>query len=93
MKFEWDENKNLINIQKHSLSFKLASLVFDDPLHLSKLERAENNEERWQTVGNIGGQLIILVAHTYKTENNEEIIRIISARKATKFERKAYEDR
>ena len=47
-------------------------------------------EERWQTVGLVGGSVILPVAHTYIDEGDEEVIRIISARKATPGERKAY---
>jgi len=47
-------------------------------------------EERWQTLGAIGGEVVVLVAHTHVEEDGEEVIRIISARKATPLERKAY---
>jgi len=49
-------------------------------------------EERWQTLGMIGGAVVVLVAHTYREEAGEDVIRIISARKATSFERRAYEE-
>jgi len=88
---EWDENKNKTNLKKHGLSFEVAQWVFDDPLHISRQDRHTNGEERWQTLGNIGGLSIILVAHTVDDNKGNEIIRIISARKATKHERKHYE--
>lgn len=91
MKFTWDENKNAINKAKHGISFETAKLVFNDPLHISIQDRYENGEERWQTLGLINGVAVILVAHTAYEENHTEIIRIISARKATKQERKCYE--
>jgi len=47
-------------------------------------------EERWQTLGLVGGMVILLVAHTFYEENGEEIVRIISARKATPGERRIY---
>jgi uncharacterized protein len=78
-------------LQKHGLDFATASLVFDDPFALSIQDRFENNEERWQTLGVVGGIVIILVAHTMDTNADEEVIRIISARKATKNEREKYE--
>ncbi len=88
----WDERKNTINQQKHSLSFEAASLVFEDPLHVTKLERIENHEQRYQTIGQANGLVLILVAHTWRElESGEEHIRIISARRATKIERKIYE--
>ncbi len=91
MRFEWDETKNRINQQKHGLDFETASLVFDDPNALSVQDRFENGEERYQTIGMIESILVVLVAHTFETKENTEIIRIISARKATRAERKSYE--
>lgn len=91
MKFIWDENKNRINKSKHGISFETAKLVFDDPLHISIQDRHENGEERWQTLGLVSGMAIILVAHSIVEENNVELIRIISARKATKLEVACYE--
>ena len=94
MRYEWDENKNERNLEKHGLSFETASLVFDDPNALSIPDRIENGEERWQTIGMIENIVIVMVAHTIKleTESQEEIIRIISARKATRAERREYEE-
>lgn len=91
MKFTWDNNKNAINKAKHGISFDTAKLVFDDPFHISIQDRHENGEERWQTLGLINNQIVLLVAHTIYQENHTEAIRIISARKATKQERSRYE--
>lgn len=91
MKIEWDENKNRKNKGKHGVSFETASLVFEDPLHLSKWDRIENGEERWLTIGQVGDLVILIVAHTYHENDGSESIRIISARKATKHERRRYE--
>jgi len=91
MKFTWDENKNAINKTKHGISFETAKLVFNDPLHISIQDRYENGEDRWQTLGVINGIAVVLVAHASYEENHVEIIRIISARKATQQERKSYE--
>jgi len=71
-------------------AFETAQLVFDDPLDLSRPDTEENGEERWQTIGVIEG-VVVLVAHTYREEDHEEVVRIISARKATKQERRHYE--
>lgn len=89
--FEWDVNKAVSNFKKHKIRFEEAVLVFDDPFSISKQDRFENNEERWQTVGSIGGILIILVAHTVRIEGKVEILRIISARPLDKKERSRYE--
>jgi len=90
MRFEWDEVKNRRNLEKHKISFETAMLVFDDPYARSVQDRVVDGEERWQTVGMIKG-LVILVAHGYREEGGEEVIRIISARRATPAERRVYE--
>lgn len=90
--FSWDETKNQSNQRKHGLSFELAKRVFDDPFHISRQDRDEDGELRWQTIGMVGDVVLILVAHTmHQTTTGEEHIRIISARRATKLERKIYE--
>jgi len=91
MIIKWDETKNRLNQKKHTLSFETAQLVFDDPLHISIQDRYTKGEERWQTLGSIGGITVLLVAHTLNDDQGHEAIRIISARKATKTERKHYE--
>ena len=92
MRFEWDEYKDRLNRAKHGVSFETARLVFDDPLHLSVQDRIVAGEARWQTLGLVSGVVILIVAHTYGTEGpGQEVIRIISARKATRNERRRYE--
>jgi uncharacterized DUF497 family protein len=91
MRFEWDEQKNRANRRKHGVSFETAQRVFDDSLQLSRLDYEENEEERWQTIGLIEGEVVLVVAHTYRQQGDDEIIRIISARKATRHERRHYE--
>ena len=90
MRFEWDETKNRRNVAKHKVSFETAQLVFEDPNAMSIQDRDMNGEERWQTLGIIGNGIVLLVAHTYG-EQGDEVVRIISARKATARERQAYE--
>ncbi len=60
-------------------------------MQLNILDRYEGNEERWQTIGLVNGILLLLVAHTMREAFSDEIVRIISARKATKSETKKYE--
>ncbi|MCK6454254.1 MAG: BrnT family toxin [Alphaproteobacteria bacterium] len=93
MRWIWDADKSRSNKRKHGLSFGTAQLVFDDPLALSRADPSYE-EERWQTIGMIGGVLVFVV-HTsprLDTETGDGIGRIISARKATPHERKAYEE-
>jgi uncharacterized DUF497 family protein len=93
LRWIWDQNKSHSNLRKHHLSFETAQLVFDDPLAVSRPDPYPD-EERWQTVGEISG-VTVLVVHTWPAphpESGEETGRIISARKATTHERKAYEE-
>jgi uncharacterized protein len=89
----WDEAKNQTNKWKHGLSFEAAQYVFADPLAMSQLDPCID-EERWQTIGLVG-QLTVLVIHTwpeFNQEADEEVGRIISARRATVHERRSYEE-
>lgn len=89
MEFEWDENKNEINKKKHGISFEdvesvfsdFSAIIFDDPDH-------SETEERFLIIGMSLRKGICIVSHCYR--NNENIIRIISARKATKNEQLIY---
>lgn len=93
MNFAWDPEKDDINRVKHGISFETAMLVFDDPFHLSVQDRIVGGEERWRTMGLVNGLMILIVAHTYLEQGGHEIIRIISARKATRQERRYYEEK
>ena len=97
VRFEWDEAKNLSNQRKHDgVSFEDARQVFQDPLHLSVQDRIEGGEQRWRTIGSVQGFVILVVAHTVMEADADggsvEIIRIISARRATPRERRHYEN-
>jgi uncharacterized DUF497 family protein len=88
VRFDWDEAKNRRNVAKHGIHFETAVVAFEDPYALVRLDRVVDGEERWQTIGTIDGLIVLLVAHTLA----DELIRIISARKATPRERKLYEE-
>jgi uncharacterized DUF497 family protein len=94
MRFEWDEAKNLSNRRKHGVSFEEATAVFLDPLYVSVQDRIEGGELRWQTLGFVGDLLLLTVAHTVRDKSGDgawvEVIRIISARPATRNERRRY---
>lgn len=89
LRFEWDENKNEINKKKHKISFEEAKTVFydeealliDDPEH-------SQEEERFIILGLSKKANMLVVCHCYRA--SETVIRIISARKATKNEIKQY---
>ena len=92
LKFEWSDEKSKLNIEKHQISFDEAKEVFLDSMHISKLDhRFEYFEERWITLGTTSKDKILVVANMFFDENGEEIIRIISARKANQKERIFYE--
>lgn len=89
--FEWDPRKSEANKKKHGIDFERARDVFFDPMQKREVEGTEHGEIRWRTMGEIGGRVFV-VSHTLEEEEGEDdIIRIISARKATPRERRAYE--
>jgi len=88
MDFEWDAQKNETNTRRHGLSFDRAARVFLDPFRAFMIDdREAYGEERLTMYGQVEG---ILLAVTYTMRGNA--VRIISARKATRRERKRYED-
>ena len=92
MLFSWDPKKAEYNLKKHGVSFEIAQSIFDDPLHLSMLDQKSKEEERWVTIGKSIHCDMLVVIHTYKIiEAGIEMIRIISARRATRKEQKKYE--
>ena len=91
MRFEWDPAKELANRNKHGIGFADAATVFNDPLHVSKLDGYDSGEERWQAIGMSDGVLLLLVVHCHRDDDDGEIIRIISARRTTRSERRDYE--
>ena len=93
MHFEWDALKNLSNLAKHDIDFETALRVFADPLHLTVPDQVIDLEMRWRTIGVAGGHLLVVVVHTDREdERGGQVLRIISARKATKHERRDYEN-
>jgi uncharacterized DUF497 family protein len=98
LRFEWDEAKDRLNQKKHVIGFDEARRVFEDPLYISAPERVEEDGElRWQTFGRVNGVLLLMVAHTMREETTDdeeliEVIRVITARKATRREVRRYED-
>lgn len=87
--FEWDENKNRINKVKHGIDFEEAKTVFydDDAIMFDDPEHSVN-EERFLILGTTEHEKLCIVSHCYRDEDN--IIRIISARKATTNETNTY---
>jgi uncharacterized DUF497 family protein len=91
-RFVWDSAKAESNLRKHRISFEVAARAFADPYASSSQDRIEDGEHRWQTIGLVDGILLVLVAHTIlDVEDGTEIVRIISARRADRQERRRYE--
>lgn len=89
--FAWDEQKSEANRRKHGVSFLLAKEVFDDEFKVHVYRGDEHGEQRWWTMGLVGSQLLIVV-HTWEEDEDQDVIRIISARKATPSERRRHEE-
>ena len=89
MQWTWDPNKDAENVQNHRISFETAQEVFED-VNFYTTEDPYPWEQRWRTTGRIGNT-IVFVVHTWPTPDLTG--RIISARKATPSERRAYEER
>jgi uncharacterized DUF497 family protein len=82
-------------MRKHGISFDVALRVFADPFAIFEQDRIESGEQRWQTIGRVEGRLLLMIAHTMWEDEEDgdpiEVIRIISARMATRRERRRYE--
>lgn len=87
MRFEWDEEKNAGNIRKHNIDFADVPSVFNGPMLVELDEREDYGEERWIGIGFLRNIVAVVVF----AEPRQDTIRIISARKANKYERKKYE--
>jgi uncharacterized DUF497 family protein len=93
VKWTWTVAKNRVNKRSHGLSFETAQVIFDDPMAASRPD-SHPDGDRWQTVGLVG-RVHLFVVHTWPEADpatQDEVGRIISARKATAHERKAYEE-
>ena len=91
MVFEWDARKAAINLRKHHVSFEDAARVFLDPNRIETYDgRDTHGEDRWKTVGMVEPALLAVV---YTVRNQDrDVIRLISARKADAYERTQYRE-
>ncbi len=90
MAFEWDEGKSQANLAKHGIDFHTAALAFDDPFALTLRDESHSDEEnRFIMLAAIDTGAILFVVFTVRSQ---DVIRIISARAATKRERAIYEE-
>ena len=87
MKFEWDEDKNIINKEKHKISFEVAAHVFEDPNYIEMFDFEHSvDEDRYIAIGRVGDVLFVVFTE------RKAATRLISARLATDVERKLYYD-
>ena len=90
MKFEWDSEKNRINIIKHGIDFETASRVFEDECRIEMYDKAHSDhEDRYVTIGMVKEVVCVLVVVYVERDG---AIRLITARKATDRERRSYYD-
>jgi uncharacterized DUF497 family protein len=92
MRFEWDAEKNRSNQEKHAgVDFETASRIFADPNLMLRKDRVVDGEQRWHGIGAVR-RAVLLAVHVYceEDQNEEEIIRIISAREADPRECRIY---
>ncbi len=93
--FDWDPNKERRNLRKHQITFRRASTIFRDPNQLSFFdeEHSEDGEDRWITIGFDNAGILRIVVHTFEQLSTDvRLIRIISARKATRSEERQYQE-
>jgi len=88
MEFEWDEDKARLNIQKHGVTFEEAAEVFFDPFYQTGDASVDDGEERDFIIGYTFSQQLLLAVYTVRGTRT----RIVSARPATRAERKVYEE-
>lgn len=96
MRYEWDEKKNRLNQKKHGVSFQMAALALEGQDCLMRQDRIdETGEQRWHALGatrlNAELRTVLFVVHVYREQiDGEEVVRIVSARRAEKHEVRRY---
>jgi uncharacterized protein len=92
MRFVWDSHKETENVAKHDLDFATAAQVFTDPNAITDYDDAHSRaeEDRWTTVGMVS-DVLLLVRVTWTDRDGDEVIRIVSARRASAKEKAIYQ--
>ena len=88
MEFEWDETKNLTNIRKHGIAFDTAKRIFWGAVATSRDRRKDYGEDRHISIGRVEPGAVIVVVHTERRGR----VRLISARAASRKERRVYDE-
>jgi hypothetical protein len=87
MQFEWDEGKNLANIRKHKIDFADVPEMFEGPMLIELDDRFDYGEDRWMGIGFLGNGVAVVVW----VERQNNLIRLISARRANRYERQRFQ--
>jgi hypothetical protein len=91
--FDWNPVKNRENLRKHGVRHETASLIFENPWILSRKDISHDDaEERYNALGEIAPGVILFVVFTLRQRDEDEIIRLISARAASQHEKRTYEE-
>lgn len=91
MEFEWDRTKAEQNLRKHGVAFEDAIELFDDPRHLTQKAKVIDGEERLKTTGYADASAILTIVHVLRETTDGPVMRVISARSASRRERRSYE--
>lgn len=89
MRFEWDEAKNEHNIRSHKIDFEDAQIIFHGPMIIRLDDREDYGEDRWTGTGFLDNLVIVVVF----SQLDNDIVRLISARKVNQHERKRFEEK
>ena len=89
MEYEWDASKDRANIRKHGVGFETARCIFDRPVLTRRDHRKDYGETRYVSIGELENGALVVVAHTKRAGRT----RLISARPASRKERKAYHEK
>jgi uncharacterized protein len=90
VRFTWDRRKAAENLRKHAIAFPRARRIFDDPYMLSDLDPVDDSGEyRWFGIGEVDGDLVFVV-WAWPDAEDDDLVRLISARRATRAEAERY---
>lgn len=92
VEFDWHPGKAASNLRQHGIAFWQAATVFRDPLARSMPDEDHSDvEDRWVTIGQTADGRLVVVVHTFRQRDDQSLVRIISARDATRRERRIFE--
>jgi hypothetical protein len=90
VEFEWDDRKAAENLKKHGVAFEDAAAVFDDEHAFTDVAKTVDEEQRFKTTGYADEYALLTVIHTHRGDGDDLVVRIISARAASRRERREY---